>query len=98
MKYFYFLLFILLFISISSCCEPDFSGGDGNTKKSLLYSRKIKILDSTNRIIRISYKDSDKIFSPNDTITELVISDNKENTLYIETKNDVDTIVLFVKV
>lgn len=97
MRYCYFLIFILLVFTFSSCCGDSGFDSDYN-KTSLFYSRKIKLLDTLDRIVKISYKDSDKIFYPNDTVSELVISENKENTLYINTKTKIDTIVLFIKV
>ncbi len=95
MKTTYFFLFTMVVLCFSSCCGDDY---EGNYKTPLLFSRAIKLLDTSNRILKISYKNSDKVFFPNDTVSELIISENKENTLYITTKTNIDTIVLLVKV
>jgi len=39
---------------------------------------------------------SDKMFFPSDTATEIIISANKETILSITTKNGIDTIVIAV--
>ncbi|MFZ4797025.1 MAG: hypothetical protein ACOYMA_05990 [Bacteroidia bacterium] len=95
MKTIYFVLFALLVWCFNSCCSDDYQG---NYKTPLLFSRAIKLLDTSNRILKISYKNSDKVFFPNDTVAELIISENKENTLYITTKTNIDTIVLLVEI
>ncbi|MFZ4796340.1 MAG: hypothetical protein ACOYMA_02530 [Bacteroidia bacterium] len=95
MKYLAFLVFSLLLLFESCCGEGDSGGGYYNRTT---YARKIKLTDTTDRILKISYKNSAKIFYPNDTIADLIISENSENTLYIETKNAKDTVVLRVAV
>lgn len=82
------------FISINSCCCGD---DGGYSSIGYTYSRKIILTDTNNRILEISYKNTDTKFLHNDTIVDLVISENLENTLFIKTKNDLDTIVLFNK-
>lgn len=54
------------------------------------------LTDTTDRILKISYFGSNKTFAPNDTFTDLTISENTETTLYIETKSRIDTITLNV--
>jgi hypothetical protein len=95
MKYLAFLVFSLLLL-FESCCGEGYSGGDYYNRT--MYTRKVKLTDTSDRILKISYKNSDKIFYPNDTIAELIISENAENTLYIETKKTIDTLVLRVEV
>lgn len=97
MKYSYFVIFGLFIFTFTSCCG-DYGIDSDSNKTRLFYSRKIKLLDTLDKIVKISYKESDKIFYPNDTVSELIISENKENTLYISTKTKIDTIVLLVKV
>lgn len=91
-----FLISICLLAVISSCCGIDDGGSVAPTAK--FYSRRINLLDTTDRILIISYKNNKRIFLPQDTSCELVISENTENTLYIKTKNSLDTIVLNVGV
>lgn len=91
-----FLFGFLLLLSLTSCCGLDM--GYNNNYNDVLYTRRIKVLDTADRILKISYKNSDKVFYPNDTATELIISENKETTLYINTKNEIDTIVLAVQI
>jgi len=98
MKTIYFVLFTILVWCFNSCCSDDYEGNGNATKMIWLYSRSIKLLDTSNRIMKISYKNSDKVIFPNDTVTELIISENKENTLFITTKTNTDTIVLRVEV
>lgn len=88
-----FFIFIV-FSSLSSCC----CGDDGYSEKNPDYKRRVRITDTTDRILEISYSNSDKVFKPNDTIVELIISENIENTIYIKTKSHLDTIVLYNKV
>jgi hypothetical protein len=94
MKKFEIIFCILGFLS--SCCGSNDGGSVAPTAK--LYSRTINLLDTTDRILMISYKDYGKIFLPKDTSCELVISENTVNTLYIKTRNANDTIVLNVGV
>jgi len=91
-----FLFGFLLLLLLTSCCGLDMEFYKND--KSVLYTRRIRVLDTADRILKISYKNSDKVFYPNDTATELIISENKETTLYINTKNEIDTIVLAVQI
>ncbi len=96
MKTSHYIILFIFFIPITSCCGLDY--GDYQEKNNPLYSRKVSVADTSERILKISYKNSSTVFYPNDTSAELVISENKENTLYITTKLKTDTIVLNVKV
>lgn len=91
-----FLFGFLLLLIFTSCCDLDM--GYNNNYNDVLYTRRIRVMDTSDRILKISYKNSDKVFFPNDTASELIISENKETTLYINTKNELDTIVLAVQV
>lgn len=93
MKYLAILVFGLLLL-FQGCCYGD----DGYYSERTTYGRKIKLTDVSDRILKISYKNSNKVYYPNDTIADLIISDNTENTLYIETQKTTDTIVLRVEV
>jgi len=90
-------LFVLSSLMNGCCCSEGY-GYDGGGSYYTIYSRKIKLTDTLDRILKISYKNSDKIFYPNDTIADLIISDNSENMLFVETKKTIDTIVLRVQV
>ncbi len=85
-----FFYIILLSNLFSACC---YSGEDIWISKPN-YFRKIKLTDTADRILKISYLGSNKTFAPNDTFTDLTISENTETTLYIETKSTIDTITL----
>ena len=91
----YVIIFCLLGF-LSSCCGSD--DGVSVAPIAKYYSRRINLLDTSDRIFIISYKNNGRIFSPQDTSCELVISENTENTLYIKTKNANDTIILNVGV
>lgn len=62
------------------------------------YKRRVRITDTTDRILEISYNISDKIFKSNDTIVDLIISENVENVIYIKTQRHLDTVILYNKV
>ncbi|MES2380385.1 MAG: hypothetical protein V4538_05040 [Bacteroidota bacterium] len=79
---------------MSSCCCGD-DGGYGSIPG---YKRRVRITDTTDKIVEISYSNSDKVFKSNDTIVDLVISENVENIIYVKTKTHLDTIVLYNKV
>jgi hypothetical protein len=58
----------------------------------------LRLNDTTNKILKISYQNSDKVFYPNDTISELLVSNNKITTVFIQTQNDIDTLSLSPKI
>lgn len=92
------LFFIFMgFISISSCCCGDSYDGGGYSS-SHYYYRRIVLSDTTNGILEIAFKNTNKKITPNDTTAELIVSENKETTMYIKTKTSLDTITLFTKV
>ncbi len=88
-----FFIFIV-FSSLSSCCCNDYYPNETIPG----YKRRVRITDTTDKIIEISYNNSEQVFKSNDTIVDLVISENVENTIYIKTKSRLDTIVLYNKV
>lgn len=89
----FYLKFLLLILTISSCCG--LGGGDGYYV-DVYYDREIKVSDTTNRIKKISYQFTDKVFYPNDTSAKLITSENGKTTLFVETIGKIDTIELNV--
>lgn len=90
------LYLILILFSFSSCCNS-YDGGYPSSYYDSKYFRKIVLTDKSNSIVKISYKGSNKVFTPNSDSTDLLISDNALTTLYIETKNNKDTLVINIK-
>lgn len=88
-----YIFFILLFF-LESCCG--YGEGGYNYYRNYYY-RKIALTDTSNRILKISYIGPENIFTPNDTLADLVISDNIPTRLIVETKNSIDTLVVNVE-
>lgn len=86
--------FIVLFF-LTGCCGYGDDGGYSYYKS--YYYRKIALTDTSNKILKISYIGSEKIFTPNDTLAGLIISDNMPTKLIVETKNSIDTLVVNVE-
>jgi hypothetical protein len=85
-----FFYIIGLSFLFTACC----GGNEDAWHEKQYYFRKIKLTDTSDRILKISYFGSNKTFAPNDTFTDLTISENTETTLYIETKSTIDSITL----
>jgi hypothetical protein len=86
----------ILFLFFGSCCSS-YDGGYPYSYYDTKYYRKLVLTDKLDTIVKISYKGSDKIFNPMSDSTDLLISDNTITTLYIETKKNIDTLVLNIK-
>jgi hypothetical protein len=86
---FYQLLILTLF---SSCCSRS-SESDCFICEDKLENR-IVLIDTQDRILKVSYLNSDKIYTPNDTAIDVILSNNILTTLYIQTKKNIDTLVL----
>ncbi|MEI7977877.1 MAG: hypothetical protein WCI53_03450 [Bacteroidota bacterium] len=85
-----------LFLFFGSCCSS-YDGGYPYNYYDNKYYRKLVLTDKLDTIVKISYKGSDKVFNPMSDSTDLLISENTITTLYIETKNNIDTLVLNIK-
>jgi hypothetical protein len=74
---------------ISSCC----SGYGGPSSNEKYYKRQLKLIDTTDRILRIWYKDANLSSKPNSIATELTLSTNFNTVFYFESKkNGIDTV------
>lgn len=78
---------LVVFI-ISSCCQGDEYFNNGY----VVHYRYINLLDTTDKILTISYQKSLKKVYPNSFQCELIISENEPTILYITTLNRKDTI------
>lgn len=77
---------------LGSCCWGDDGGYDSGTAQK--DQRILRMADTTDTIFQIWYQQVPLILNPLRYYSQITLSENTNTTLYVQRKNQIDTIVL----